>query len=104
MSVTMDDSIKGWTAKRKTVLVIEIIEGAGPRWPRPAGPSTCRPPGLRAGSVTRSGDGEFPAGEPARHPRAIREAVEGSSGGLWRGHAGAAFAKKYQALPDADDK
>lgn len=27
MSVTMDDSIKRWTAKRKTALVIEIIEG-----------------------------------------------------------------------------
>ncbi|RWR24725.1 transposase, partial [Sinirhodobacter populi] len=25
MSVTMDDSIKRWTAKRKTALVIEII-------------------------------------------------------------------------------
>ena len=27
MSVTMDDSIKRWTAKRKTGLVIEIIQG-----------------------------------------------------------------------------
>ena len=27
MSVTMDDSIKRWTAKRKTALVIEIIQG-----------------------------------------------------------------------------
>jgi transposase-like protein len=27
MSVTMDDSIKRWTAKRKTALVVEIIEG-----------------------------------------------------------------------------
>ncbi|RWR26680.1 transposase, partial [Sinirhodobacter populi] len=26
MSVTMDDSIKRWTAKRKTALVIEIIQ------------------------------------------------------------------------------
>ena len=25
MSMTMDDSIKRWTAKRKTALVIEII-------------------------------------------------------------------------------
>ncbi|RID89591.1 transposase, partial [Gemmobacter lutimaris] len=25
MSVTMDDSIKRWTAKRKTALVVEII-------------------------------------------------------------------------------
>jgi transposase-like protein len=27
MSMTMDDSIKRWTAKRKTALVIEIIPG-----------------------------------------------------------------------------
>ena len=27
MSVTMDDSMKRWTAKRKTALVIEIIQG-----------------------------------------------------------------------------
>jgi len=27
MSVTMDDGIKRWTAKRKTALVIEIIQG-----------------------------------------------------------------------------
>ncbi len=27
MSVTMDDSIKRWTARRKTALVVEIIQG-----------------------------------------------------------------------------
>lgn len=27
MSITMDDSIKRWTAKRKTALVVEIIQG-----------------------------------------------------------------------------
>lgn len=27
MSLTMDDSIKRWTAKRKTALVVEIIQG-----------------------------------------------------------------------------
>ena len=27
MSVTMDDSIKRWTAKRKTALVVEILQG-----------------------------------------------------------------------------
>lgn len=27
MSVMMDDSIKRWTAKRKTALVVEIIQG-----------------------------------------------------------------------------
>lgn len=27
MSMTMDDSIKRWTAKRKTALVIKIIQG-----------------------------------------------------------------------------
>ena len=27
MSVTMDDGIKRWTAKRKTALVVEIIQG-----------------------------------------------------------------------------
>ena len=27
MSKTMDDNIKRWTAKRKTALVIEIIQG-----------------------------------------------------------------------------
>ncbi len=27
MSVTMDDAIKRWTAKRKTALVVEIIQG-----------------------------------------------------------------------------
>jgi hypothetical protein len=27
MSVTMEDSIKRWTAKRKTALVVEIIHG-----------------------------------------------------------------------------
>lgn len=32
MSMTMDDSIKRWTAKRKTALVIEIIQGKGRLW------------------------------------------------------------------------
>ena len=27
MTVTMDDSIKRWTAKRKTALVVEIFQG-----------------------------------------------------------------------------
>jgi hypothetical protein len=27
MSMTMDDSVKPWTAKRKTALVVEIIQG-----------------------------------------------------------------------------
>lgn len=27
MSMTMDDSVKRWTAKRKCALVIEIIQG-----------------------------------------------------------------------------
>ncbi len=27
MIVTIDDSIKRWTAKRKTALVVEIIQG-----------------------------------------------------------------------------
>ena len=27
MSLTMDDSIKRWTAKRKTALVVDIIKG-----------------------------------------------------------------------------
>ena len=35
MSMTLDDSIKRWTAKRKTALVIEIIQGRR-RWLKPA--------------------------------------------------------------------
>ncbi len=27
MSISMEDSIKRWTAKQKTILVIEIIQG-----------------------------------------------------------------------------
>ncbi len=27
MSITMDDEIKGWTARRKSALVLEIIQG-----------------------------------------------------------------------------
>lgn len=34
MSVTMDDSINRWTAKRKTALVIEIIQGKGTNFVR----------------------------------------------------------------------
>ena len=30
MSMTMDDSIKRWTAKRKTALVIEVIQRHAP--------------------------------------------------------------------------
>ena len=56
MRVTMEDSTKRWTAKRKTAPVIEIIEGARLRWPGPAGPSTFLPPGLRVGLMTRSGE------------------------------------------------
>ena len=37
MSMTMDDSIKRWTAKRKTALVIEIIQGKTTVWPAPMG-------------------------------------------------------------------
>ncbi|WYK06168.1 hypothetical protein DWF04_021030 [Cereibacter sphaeroides f. sp. denitrificans] len=43
MSVTMDDPIKRWTAKRKTALVVEIIQGAceGP-WRRCAAQARTR--------------------------------------------------------------
>jgi hypothetical protein len=36
MSVTMDDSIQRWTAKRKTALVLEIIQGKTTDAPRPS--------------------------------------------------------------------
>jgi hypothetical protein len=38
MSVTMDDSIKRWTAKRKTALVVEMIQGKR-QWQRSVGPA-----------------------------------------------------------------
>lgn len=32
MSMTMDDSIKPWTAKRKMALVVEIMQGKATLW------------------------------------------------------------------------
>jgi len=74
--MTMGDSIKRWTAKRKTALVIEIIQGkttvaeASPFF---------RPDAFRGrgrGLGREAGHGEFSARQPARHSRAIREAVD----------------------------
>ena len=62
MSVTMDDPIKRRTAKRKTALVVEIIEG------------TCEGPWRQWRRVSPE-DGA--PRQPARHPRAVREAAEG---------------------------
>ena len=39
MSQVMEEEIKRWTARRKSALVLEIIQGKR-RWPRPAGSST----------------------------------------------------------------
>ena len=54
MSVTMDDSIKRWTAKRKTALVVEIIQGKT-TVAEEVVPMISHPRRSRVGSRTRSG-------------------------------------------------
>lgn len=77
MSKTMEDSIKRWTAKRKTALVIEIIEG---KTERLGGQPVFRPDALRDRGLDRgcqARHGELVARQPAGHPRAIRKAAPG---------------------------
>jgi hypothetical protein len=51
--MTMDDSIKQWTAKRKTALVIEIIQLDLSR--------ICAAPSARLSHFSFEGDRAFPA-------------------------------------------
>jgi hypothetical protein len=41
MSTLMDDEIKRWTARRKSAMVLEIIQGRR-GWPKPAGATIFR--------------------------------------------------------------
>lgn len=96
MSVTMDDSIKRWTAKSEAVLVSKSYR-ARRRSQKPVGPTAFHRPRSRAGSITPSG-ARCAAGEPAGAPRAIREAAEGPAGGLRRSAAGVARPRKAGGL------
>ena len=65
MSMTMDDSIKRWTAKRKTVLVIEILQGKT-TVAEASRSFHLTPSEIEAGARTRSGAWRIPCAPTRR--------------------------------------
>jgi hypothetical protein len=95
----MDEDIKRWTAKRKTALVLDIIQGkttvsGGLPGLRPPAPRRWRNGSMRASGAWRT--------RCARSPWKFREQYETpaarTAGSLWRGDAGATRRKKL-AVP-----
>ena len=102
MSITMDEEIKRWTALRKAALVLEIVQGKT-MVAEAAGSLTCSPPRSRNESTRARRGLRRPARQAGRCPRAVRATAEGPTGGLRRGHAGAARTKKLASLLGKDE-
>lgn len=104
MSVTMDDRIKRWTAKRKTALVIEIIQGK--TTVAEASRSFDLSPSEIEGWVDDAKRGM--ENSLRSNPLDIREQYEKQLKDLQEAYGEAMLElrarKKYQALLDADDK
>ncbi|NPD17273.1 transposase [Xinfangfangia sp. D13-10-4-6] len=104
MSVTMDDSIKRWTAKRKTALVIEIIQG------KSTVAEASRSFDLSPSEIEGWIDDEKRGMENSlrANPLDIREQYETQLTDLQEAYGEAMLelraGKKHQALLDADDK
>lgn len=115
MSVTMDDSIKRWTAKRKTALVVEIIQGktpvaeanragerstgpfpSGPLVPCPGPPPSARPAGRK--SCPPPQDAAEGANAPMRTPGVIHGALGPVRGAAPPSLYGAARRRKYDVI------
>ena len=104
MSTAIEDAIKRWTAKRKSALVMEILQGK--TTVAEASRLYDQPP-FRDRDLDRrgeAGDGERAACQPAGHPGAVREADQATPGSLWGSDAGAAARIKLQSLLGEDEK
>lgn len=88
MSTLMDEETKRWTAKRKTALVLEIIQGK--TRVLEASRTHDLPPSEIEGWVEdgRKGMGDALKANPAERARTVRAPVEGTPGGLRRSNAG----------------
>ena len=97
MSVVMEEEIKRWTARRKSALMLEIIQG------KTTVAEASRQYDLTPSEIQdwidqgKAGMENALRAKP-EDPRAVREAAQGPSGSLWRGDAGAACPKKI-AVP-----
>ncbi|HRD34680.1 MAG TPA: DUF1153 domain-containing protein [Rhodocyclaceae bacterium] len=103
MSTLMDEEIKRWTAKRKTALVLEIIQG------KTSVAEASRAHDLQPSEIEvwwrmAERHGERSEGEPTGPVRAVRASAQRAAGGLRRSDAGAARQKKLQSLLDEDEK
>jgi len=94
MSTLMEDDIKRWTAKRKTALVLDIIQG------KTTISEASRAFDLNPSEVEQWVD-EGKRGmenalrtKPLVNQRAVREATARTAGGLCRSHVGATCQKK----------
>jgi hypothetical protein len=97
MSTFMDDEIKRWTARRKSTLVLEIIQGKTKR-PRRAGTtiSTFRDREVGGGWQARHG--------PAGSSGAIREAAEELQEAYGEAMSELRLRKKLKSLLGEDEK
>ncbi|WP_229038546.1 transposase [Salmonella enterica] len=104
MSITMDEEIKRWTAKRKSALVMEIIQG------KTTVAEAARAFDLPPSEIEEWVDDAKRGMENALRakPLDIREQYEKQlkelRGSLWRGHAGVTRQKKLASLLGEDDR
>ena len=103
MSMTMGEVIKRWAARRKSALVVEIIQGR--QTVAEAGRAFDLPPSEIESWIA---DGKrrlekCAAGHARGGARALWAPAEGPAGVLWRGDAGAARPKKWASLLGKDE-
>lgn len=101
MSAVMEEEIKRWTARRKSQLVLEIIQGR--TTVSEASRQFDLPPSEIEGWVEEGKRGLENALRARGCARAVRAAAQGAAGSLRRGDAGAARAKKLASLLGKDE-
>lgn len=99
MSMVMEqEDIKRWTAKRKSALVVEILQGKTTVAEASRGFDLAPSEIEKWGGGRPTGHGECSPRQSPRCPRTVRASDQGSPGGVRRGHAGASCPKTI-AIP-----
>lgn len=103
MGAVMEEEIKRWTARRKSALVLEIIQGKTPA--SEARRQFDLPPAEIESWVEdgKRGMGKRPAHQARGRARAVRAPAQGTAGGLRLGDAGASRRKK-NAVPAGEGR
>nr|WP_245626425.1 transposase [Stenotrophomonas ginsengisoli] len=104
MSEMIEEEIKRWMARRKSALVLEIIQGKT-TVAAASQPSIRSDPGRdrKLGRGWQTPDGERTAGQAGGCARAIRAPAQGPAGSVRRGHVGDPRPKKLASLLGKDE-